>query len=362
MIYSIIDETSEYLLKENIFSKFSDLEHELEDFEFFPAAFQKASNLSIKTAKFKDQDKIDTFLLCDPPNLVYGHFSHPRLGKLTKLASSDSGELSKQLAQAQRPCFVILTNNVLAKIGIREFRQITNRAENCLFIIHDYDCHHWLQMSAQCILLSDLYIPAHDTVGSMNRLLNTSHNPRIPIGSIQWDYEFLVSRIDLMCQDERPVVIKGRHSQYSRFPFRNRLIATFNQHFREICFTDTIAFHQLSQLEKFADWHDTQLHFVAPVSTDVPIRVFDALVTGGIPVIPVSMESAVSEYGLSKQNFFTYGVSEIANPVDAVSEWVEIAKKRTYEEKFELISKSISNFHIRNITKRLFTHALQLIN
>ena len=48
----------------------------------------------------------------------------------------------------------------------------------------------------------------------------------------------------------------------------------------------THQFHDLTQEQKFLDWVSFKRHFIVLKVNDVPIRLFDAWATGGIPLVP----------------------------------------------------------------------------
>jgi len=74
------------------------------------------------------------------------------------------------------------------------------------------------------------------------------------------------------------------------------------------------------------------------------------------------MEASLSAYGIDSRHYLTYGIDEIANPVSAVQEWAEFARHRSYEEKFDQITRAITNFHINQITYRVFEFCIQSID
>jgi hypothetical protein len=70
---------SEFLLRDQSFSDFESLEHRVSDTELFRIAAIKSSELKQKSVQFSSQEKINVFILCDPPNLALGSLHHPRI-------------------------------------------------------------------------------------------------------------------------------------------------------------------------------------------------------------------------------------------------------------------------------------------
>jgi hypothetical protein len=75
------------------------------------------------------------------------------------------------------------------------------------------------------------------------------------------------------------------HVFYENYPRRNRAIATLAQSFPTVGFA-TNAFKGRSDLDNLKEWAAHKTHWIVPVLAGVPIRIYNALVTGGIPILP----------------------------------------------------------------------------
>ena len=357
-----LSSASALLLHDKRFTDYEAIEQGIDDTELFPVAALKAIELEKKRVLFAAASSYNTFVLCDPPNLALGNLRHPAIQNVTKVRSPEAQAILAELQANPTPAFVILTNNILAKIGFAEFLQLRELTPHCLYVIQDYDCHHWYRMSAQCALLADIYVPAHFHTPPYVNLIATHPLNTIPIGSIQWSMDFLLANLPLICSRDRPNSIAGKHSLYSRFPFRNKLISTFSRSFPEVGFTDTHQFHQWTQDDKLRDWTRSTLHLVAPVSCDMPIRVFDALVTGGRPVVPYTMVQWLIAAGVPAAAFECYGPREILNPPAALTRWLENTKNVTQADLLEQLAKALNQIHVDAILKKLISSAIDIID
>lgn len=357
-----LSSASALLLHDKRFEEYEALEQAIDDTELFPVAALKALELEKKRGLFAAASSYNAFVLCDPPNLALGNLRHPAIESVTKVHSAKAQAILAELQANPTPAFVILTNNILAKIGFAEFLQLRELTPHCLYVIQDYDCHHWYRMSAQCALLADIYVPAHFHTPPYVNLIATHPLNTVPIGSIQWSMDFLLANLPLICSQDRPTSIAGKHSLYSRFPLRNKLIVTFSRSFPEVGFTDTHHFHQWTQEDKLRDWTRSSLHFVAPVSYDMPIRVFDALVTGGRPVVPYTMAQWLMAAGVPAAAFECYGPREILNPPGALARWLKNAKEVAKTDALQQLAEAFNQIHVDAILKKLISSALDIVH
>ncbi len=212
---------------------------------------------------------------------------------------------------------VILTNNHLAKIHPERMARVVEMTPHTLYAIHDQDCHHWHQMSIHAALLADCYFPAHPVDHSLAVRVNPTVIRGIPCGSIQWSARFLSEKLPILSTIRRSDLPLGRHFYYERFKYRNRVIATLGRHSQDTGI-QTGNFHQLTADERWSDWATHKIHWVVPVQDDLPIRFFDALVTGGIPMIPSGLLDFVRSLGLS-EHCMVYTPSDILDPTPLVA-------------------------------------------
>ena len=72
------------------------------------------------------------------------------------------------------------------------------------------------------------------------------------------------------------------------------------------------------------DWTAHKSHWINPVLNNVPIRLFDALVTGGIPIVPYSLRSLPPVSKIPRDQIVFYGPEDIISPDSVAREAVEL--------------------------------------
>jgi hypothetical protein len=216
---------------------------------------------------------------------------------------------------------VVMVNNndVGLHGGMADYADFFNHCERTLFVAWDWDNHHWLELSTFLAAHSDLYAPAHHE----NLYLLTRYNwltlGPIYCASVQWPRQFLADNLPEMLQAERSSKPLGMHIPYAQFNFRIQVITTLNQHYPSIGFSDR-TFHVRSPEERLKEWYSHKLHWIVPVLNDVPIRIFDALITGGIPIVPESLRFLPPITSINREHILFYGPSDIINPEQLVAE------------------------------------------
>jgi hypothetical protein len=220
-----------------------------------------------------------------------------------------------EVASTEMPpgSIVLLLNNDIGK-NLMRYVQFYNAHPELLFVIWDWDSQHWLQMSALLAMHSDYYISA----SSENTFTLSHFNPHVlgPVfaGVHQWSREFLYRRFDIMIgrRFETPF---GPHVHYEKYPKRSRVVATLAQHFDSVRFADN-QYKAKSEEENLREWAGYKSHWIVPVLGGVPIRVYNALITGGIPILPSHYRNMPEVAGLGSSPVF-YNVHDVLNP-DAV--------------------------------------------
>lgn len=213
---------------------------------------------------------------------------------------------------------VIINNNDLgtneARIGYTNFY---NDCHHTIFIAWDWDNHHWLDLSTFLAIHSDIYAPAHHE----NLYLLSRHNwltvGPVYCSSIQWSQDFLKNRQLELTNTERSSEPLGMHIPYARFNFRIQTLLTLNKRYPSIGFSSH-DFHNLSSYDKLKQWCAFKSHWIAPVLNDIPIRIFDALITGGIPIVPLSLRFMPPICHIPKNSIVFYKPTDIVEPVEII--------------------------------------------
>lgn len=260
------------------------------------------------------------------PNLQSFGFRHPELPveHLDKgcFNSSDPTRLSR-LAEFLDDAVVIINNNDVGHgDGMAGYADLVRHCEKTIFMVWDWDNHHWMTLSTFLAAHSDVYAPAHHE----NLYLLSRFNPTLagPVycSSVQWSRAFLADHLPHILTAERSNEPLGKHIPYAPFGFRNRVVTTLGQYFPSIGFSNR-TFHVRTPEDRLAEWTAHKLHWIVPVLNDVPIRIFDALISGGIPVIPESLRHLEPVRHLPRQHVIFYGPQDIVEPHSVVARGIE---------------------------------------
>jgi hypothetical protein len=239
----------------------------------------------------------------------------------------------------------LLLNNDIGKF-LPQYIEYYNSFPNAFFIIWDWDSQHWLNMSMNLAIYSDFYIPC----SSENLSILSQFTPNIlgPIFacSFQWKKKFLVDNLNLML-DERSNEPLGKHNLYEKYPRRNRVIFTLNKKFSNVCFSNN-EFLKMTNLDNLIEWSTYKSHWIVPVLSGVPIRVYNALITGGIPILP-SYYKIMPEIQLLTDTPVYYDIHDVINPVPITE--LAIRKFESLSES-ELIGKILSSIELHHLDTR----------
>lgn len=215
-------------------------------------------------------------------------------------------------------CIVIINNNDAGSPeGRAGYAEFFEEGDKTFFVAWDWDNHHWLDLSTFLAAYSDVYAPAHHE----NLYLLSRHNWRIagPIycSSVQWSRKFLTDHLHELLVAERSDAPLGMHIPYAQFSFRIQMISTLNKHFPTIGFSDR-SFHVRTPEDRLKEWSSHKTHWIAPVLNDVPIRIFDALATGGIPIVPESLRLLPPINVIPRDYIQFYSAIDIVEPSQLV--------------------------------------------
>ncbi len=187
------------------------------------------------------------------------------------------------------------------------------QADDTIFLGWDHDNHHWMNATLTLAGHTDLYFPAHNE----NMFLLSRVNPLtagpVPCGTIQWTKRLLAEQLGTMLSTRRHDEPLGRHVFYEAFKYRNQAVVTLNRHFKDIGFTEP-SFAAKTPVERMAEWIAHKSHWIIPVLNDVPIRIFDALSTGGIPIVPESLRFLAPVADIPREHIAFYGPDDLIDP------------------------------------------------
>jgi hypothetical protein len=215
---------------------------------------------------------------------------------------------------------VIINNNDLGSVTARRFYQ--DFYADCLstcFMVWDWDNHHWLELSTFAAAHSDVYAPAHHENLYLLSRFNWLIVGPVYCSCVQWSHHQLTESLPDMLLAERSNEPLGMHIPYVQFSYRMQVISTLNRQYPTVGFSSH-GFHKRTAQDRMKEWYSHKMHWIAPVLNDVPIRIFDALITGGIPIVPKSMQLLPPIANIARDHIVFYGPADIVNAQKVVNE------------------------------------------
>ena len=204
----------------------------------------------------------------------------------------------------------IITNNDIGS-SLHHYIKYREKNKNSLFIVWDWDNQHWTYMSCMLSLQSDFYISG----GSENSYFISHFSPNIlgPVfgGVYQWSRHFLIENLNLFFQ-ERSNNPLGVHYFYPDYPQRNRAIASVNKSFPTVRFGDN-SYKSKSDLENLIEWTSHKTHWIMPVLGGMPLRGYNAILTGGVPILPAYLKNFPEIQIMGNVPLF-YEVADLIDP------------------------------------------------
>ena len=235
-------------------------------------------------------------------NLEKNHFERAMKGELQDMVAAMAGNI------------VLINNNDLA-VGESApgYVRLFANSPDTIFLGWDYDNHHWMESSLALAAHTDLYFPAHNENMYLLSKVNALTAGPIPCACVQWTPQFLADNLGAMLARQRSDEPLGMHFFYQQFAFRNQTVVTLNQKYKQIGFAER-SFQAKTPADRLAEWMDHKAHWIIPVLNDIPIRIFDALASGGIPIIPESLRFLAPVSGLPRDSVVFYGPDDIFHP------------------------------------------------
>ena len=250
---------------------------------------------------------------------------------------------------------LLLTNNNLAQIGPSDFSRFIEQYESSVVVIHDFDNHHWHHLSIACAVVADVYVPAHLSSNIVQSRINSNIDISLPCGTIQWTRELLFSHLEKIINLNRTKSPLGMHNFYEKFKYRNSVISTLEKH-SPFVNLNLENFHIRSAVDRFNEWASHSCHWIIPVHNDLPIRFFDALITGGIPIIPGSIVNQMNYFKIPNHFYVTHDALDIVNPAEVVQKANDLFESQSIEGILERFQFCLANFHINSIASRIIDH------
>jgi hypothetical protein len=241
---------------------------------------------------------------------------------------------------------ILSNNNVMVDNNVNKYIRLWLDSPTSIFVIWDFDNHHWFSLSSMLAACSDMYVPSHaDNIEPLSRFNNVVLGP-VTCGSIQWGKEFIRSNSELIDTVERSDEPYGTHIEYPQFPYRNKNLKLLSQKMPNVKLVDG-SYHGRDMLDRFSEWCSHKIHWIVPVLNDAPIRAFDALITGGIPILPRSLKYHRDIKDLHDHILF-YDYEDVQNPLTIAEKGVKIFNERGLDGVLSRNIIALDNHHVDN--------------
>ncbi|OGB34788.1 MAG: hypothetical protein A3F78_09780 [Burkholderiales bacterium RIFCSPLOWO2_12_FULL_61_40] len=315
----------------------------LQDEEFDYFSIQKKTETDAKLARFGSTQATTIYV---SSILKHARVLNPR----RTLHFLSNNFLDEQTPGEYDGAVFLLTNN---DIGPNLFNYIDfyRRNENSIFIVWDWDPQHWTYMSCMLAMHCDFFISS----ASENAYMFSHFNPYVlgPVlgGVNQWTRKFLLENIPLLMA-ERSNEPMGEHAFYADFPKRNRAIQTITRKHPGVGFSDG-KYTAMSDLENLQKWAGYKVHWIMPVLCGVPVRVHNAMITGGIPVVPSFYKNIPEIVGLGDVPLY-YDTIDLVEPTRINALAVKKFDEAGENGLIERICSSIKHNHIDRRIEDIF--------
>jgi len=254
---------------------------------------------------------------------------------------------------------IILQNNDFSgasEDSLSAYAELFETCEDTVFAIWDTDNHHWVKLSIFLASHSDYYFPAHPVFHDIYSRYTDHLLPNIYSGSLQWKRSFLLERYDHIVTNQRRMALFGKHGFYQKFGARNTTLVSVNREFEDVTFI-TEQYAAKTEAKRFEEWTNHLYHFIAPVNNDLPYRLFDAIVTGGVPVVPEYYRQFFEKYSISVRPIY-YNVDHLYEP-QTLKEMVSVRAKQDYPLRHltaTLYVELVNRFHANHGLNQILCH------
>lgn len=180
-------------------------------------------------------------------------------------------------------------------------------------LMWDWDNHHHLFISMALSLASDLYFYSH-TSNEYEITKFCDYSFHMPAASCQWSKDFLEQNLQLITRKDRSDETLGRFVHYGLFQTRNKVIEDLSAKIAGVGFVDSSLYFEMGDLERFGHWTGHKTHFIIPTLDDVSTRIFDALVSGGVLILPHRFISKKFFGSLEENDYELYDELDLQHP------------------------------------------------
>ncbi len=168
---------------------------------------------------------------------------------------------------------------------------------DCLNLIWLWDHHHQIEISAKLILAADIVLPMHETGSDYLKMFCDFVLAAVPAASAQWGGPGFVDAVyrDNAAKPRSDRLYGGfvEYPGFARNDFIRACMALIPAHALILRpptqARDIQHFDVATRRERLAEWMGYKCSLVCALTEDVPIRIFDALLAGQIPLVPYNL-------------------------------------------------------------------------
>lgn len=247
----------------------------------------------------------------DPIQNTQVNLSTDTFSNASRSPQCDLIDLS-QISHFEAGQIYILNSNDINKIGRKRYAELYMSSPDAFITVWDFDNHHALTTSFLLATFSDLYIPCHAQNLSLIAQFTDALAAPVPAGVNQWSRSFLRDHQGLIINEDRNPSPLGRHIVYPHFRARNWTLAKLSGQFADVGAVNT-TYHDKTERDRLEEWCAHMSHWILPTFNDIPIRVFDALVTGGVPIVPRTLRQ-MPELSNIRDSMFFFDADDLETP------------------------------------------------
>jgi hypothetical protein len=161
-----------------------------------------------------------------------------------------------------------------------------------LIVSWTWDNHHEYFQNLCNICLSDIVLPAHDFCADKLKSPFYLLGRSFPLCTGQWSREHSKRLLSSVMDDSRSDSLHGGYIMWDGSDRNDQLLALKNEiPENKINLIDRYqrnTYFDLSAEDRFRDWSSYKVSIQISFAEDLSLRVFDALLTGQIPIVPES--------------------------------------------------------------------------
>jgi hypothetical protein len=193
---------------------------------------------------------------------------------------------------------IINGNDIFSTWGISKYNELVKRCPESIFVLYLYDNHHMLATSALFASLSDYVIVAHsDSISTLSIFCQNTIGPiSAPIYS--WTLSDIKNNYSLITKLDRNFKVGGNFFLYEKFSYRNQVIKHLLNKYKDwdiglIDHANDASYHKKNKIAKLEEWTSYKASLIVSTLDDIPIRFFDSMLTGSVPIVNRQLKSKI---------------------------------------------------------------------